>query len=712
MNFIKLSYYNYNYLKTLNKIYYFLGIGIITYLLINAYFLIKIDFNDFKPLSDNLGLIAQIIITLSTFILTVAFTGMQFLCNKYSDFKVLLKNEYIKLGFSIFLLVFYVLLTFFLLKFNSNIFLDNVLFYFSIYYVISLFLIIISTSLLFNSSQITCCQKDLLIKKISKIDIFNKYSKMPDEIIDGLEVEVEIINRIANNAILTNCKAELIESLDVFKTALIIYFTKINVQEYDKFVEYVSSKYTELFDLALTSGNQSLISVIAESINLILLETPKYNVGHHNPNYLYLNIKNRVEYIITKSLNLKNTYAPSLLIKGLISTMLLFDEKDDFVHADSILQSISSIASVIMKNKNLFYERAFCEYLTATIIKGNLNHIKNILLKSYNGKGINSEIYLKKSLNNLTTNIKELINNDNFDYIQCFLSAYETLNLYSLDANLHNLTDFYSRLKNINLCNKNICNIIDIFSFICTQDLNKSKHISLTVYFLEQILDFVKEIKIANLNSYDSQIYVAILFIVMRYKDRLIVNKKELIDFKHIEKAFKSFISKFFKDIYYIIELQIENKTNRTIICNELILIIGILLYSDYNEILKIFTDKLIKLYEKLDAKTDNNLHYLSDILKTLKIVGLWNHKSLIKDTYTELNKFLSNNYREAKITSDFYFEDDKLEELYYPKLLNNDFFPLINYYLSPQLIKKLSDLLNVTYKEMEDYNEFLKNNE
>lgn len=705
-----------NILSVFQICYYSLTIIAIFYVIIMTFGCFK-DIQHLENLSANIVFIPQILITIATFVLTIMFTVIQNLSKEYSDFKNLLSNEKTKIAITLILLSFYAVFSFYLLKNGTNVQFENILFYSSIYFIFALIILVFSASLLIDETNIIEQQKIILMSKIDKIPKQNRYSKVPQKVIEELKLEIEIINRISNRAIISKNRTVLIATLKVFKDCLFIYFKKIDATNYDKFVAYVTSKYKELFETAIKSSNQALTSDISDSLSDILVISPEFSSGHlTETNYIFSNINNVVQYVITESLNLTDSYASSLLINSLIKTMIIMDINKDYNHANQIQQFLFNLSKAITTNPELCANREWASSLFVDSTNGILNHVFCLFIQTYKCNGINSEFYIKAAINNLIKNIIFLIKKQGFfEYTSGFslMQSIDSLNLGNFEFEAKNKINFYSLLveKYHYVEIPSVEKIIDIFSFIFVQDLTNAKCVPATIYYLEKLLELIKKVKIEDINGYSSDIYISLIFLIVQFTERIELNKASIENYDDFMDAIKSLVKVTLEDLLQLIKLQIKKDSCLSLLDKEIIPILGILINSTMlKPLTEEFIDKLILLHNEIPEE-DAELHRQKDKLyKILKLIGFWYYKNFNTDAYfNAISTILVENFYEKVVQSTFRDESDRMDELVYPHLEIEDYSFLIGYYLDEHNINSLSKLIDVDFKELTEFNEFLK---
>lgn len=705
-----------NILNIFQASYYILTVITLCYVVVMALEGMK-DIQHLENLSANVVFIPQILITIATFVLTIMFTVIQDLSKKYSDFKTLLLREKKKIAITLVLLAIYAIFSFCLFRNGTNIPFENILFYSSVYFVLVLIILVISASLLIDESNVIEQQKIILIEKINNIPIQNKYSRMPEQIIEDLKLEVEIINRISHGAINSNNRTALIEALKTFKDCLFSYFEKIDASNYDRFVEYVTSKYKELFEVAIRANNQALVSDISDSLSDIIVKSSEYSSGNlRKTNYIFSCLDDLVQYVIVASLNLSNSHTSSKLINTLIKTMIIFNINQDYNNANKIHHFLFNLSNAIVTKKELCANKEWASQLFVDATNGILNHVFCLLVQSYNCKGIDSKFYIEASVNNLTQNIIYLIKNQGyFEYTTGFslIQSIDSLNLGNFEFDFKNKINFYSTLveKTSYVQIPSIERIVDIFSFVFVQDLINTKCIPLSIYYLEKILESIKKIKIEDINGYSSDIYISLVFLIIQFIKRIELNVESIENYDEFIEAINSFVKVALDDLFQLAKLQVEKNSCISILDKEIIPILGILISSAIlKPLAEEFIDKLILLHNEIPEE-DAELHRQKDKLyKILKLVGFWYYKNFKTDTYfNTISNVLIENFYEVVTQGTFHHESDKFNELVYPELKTENYSFLIRYYLDEDSTNSLLELIEIKFQELKEFNEFLK---
>ncbi len=378
-----------------------------------------------------------IIATISAFILPLIFNTISDFRDKYRNFEHLIQNLVKHMGWTLFFLTIYLLLSLNLYIKGSNENFDFLILIYSVYLLLTLTLIAYKASIILNFSTILVLHKNKILDLIKCLPEPEKPLSYRDKPFKKSEREIEkninekyfnkgwknfirtqifgIIKRpesnryenfipkikeytdglfnLANESIKNDNIAQLKLILSAISEVSIAFIPKKETND-DKLFEFISHKLAFLLDSSLERKNQEFSEYILESceeITLALIEESQPIGMYDTTNFTSIRyFENKIKEFCFKTIKLNHTSTPGLSISALGKFIQRFSFKDEFLSAETTAKEIvgMAIAIKLLKDQKII-EETWATHLLNLCTSQLFNYIYYLNLHSVN---INNQV--------------------------------------------------------------------------------------------------------------------------------------------------------------------------------------------------------------------------------------------------------------------------------------------------------------------------------
>jgi len=599
------------------------------------------EVHNLEPVNDIVKVNITIILGILAIFFTLSAIVIQNILQKYSS--IYLKFILSRVIFKVLLLLLPVSAIFnlLLLYFGSNVNLEKLSLYLSIYIVISVAFAVQQLIDFLNISNIVSFVSMQAFDHIKKIPIAetsfnNDFSVLP-KYKTILEDDVRPIFSTCLKALNEDDRDAVLSCLDNIKDIAVKYLE--NRKNYkgmgDSFLLFLNNQFEIMFSIALRSYNQQYFEDINERVGLIGLKCVELSdtqirIGENGLVFPWIEF---LKKSILKITDFKYTSAPSKAIKSIYEIGIKLIEKNAFTTSiNTVGDSLQKIGEYVSSKRGLYYA-----FLTQDCIYGLIR-----MLKSFLGK-----ICKRKKIFN-GTEVKSL----------CKIIVSIMSNALNSKLDIYSYSIIPSALVGSSFKNENISSIIsDVLKQKCSHEKKEClfKNIG---YIIDCQEDISRKAIAKNKGNLDD--YLMCFSEIIYHFSVYLSNPKENFDAEDplvlgIRKELSNLMNKLLQNIMIIYNLYLTTDSFINIFCVSPVFAF-LTFFADKENSSKLLLEKrnmfislLLSTYTEFKAKDASGKEKKENLYRYIKLFGAWIDKSKSNPIKKDIIAVLANDYEEFR---------------------------------------------------------------